>query len=244
MKTTIKTILCTLLIVGGTSSVFAQWGSKKVTGNGNVTTKTVNTGSYDAVKGVGSMDIHLERGTEGAVQVTTDDNLHEYLDIQVKGSSLVIATKKGYNLKTKKGIHVTVPFQDISEVALTGSGDIDTKDTIDSQNMAISVTGSGDVILDINSGKAKVRVTGSGDIELSGKTVDLDLAISGSGDYKGFGLEAQNTDVSISGSGDAKVVANSSIIARVAGSGDIEYRGNPEQSDTKASGSGSITSNN
>lgn len=244
MKNTIKTIALALLLLGGTSSINAQWGSKKVTGNGNVTTKTVNTGSYDAVKGVGSMDIHLEKGSEGNIQVTTDDNLHEYLDIQVKGNALVIATKKGYNLRTKKGIHVTVPFQDISEVALTGSGDIDTKDTIDSQNMAVSVTGSGDVVLDINSGSLKVRVTGSGDVQLEGKTVDLDVAISGSGDYKGFGLEAQNTEVAISGSGDAKVVANSSIKARVAGSGDIEYAGNPDKSDTKTSGSGSISSRN
>jgi hypothetical protein len=244
MKTIAK--IATSLIVGLALSVpaSAQWGNKTISGNGNVTTKTVSTGNYDAIKGVGSMDIHLEKGSEGSISVTTDDNLHEYIEIKTKGNDLVITTKKGYNLRTRKGIHVTVPFQDLNEVTITGSGDVETKDTISTNEMAVNVTGSGDIDLDIKATTTMVKVTGSGDIELNGSTRDLEVRISGSGDFKGYGLESTNTNVSVSGSGDAQVVANSSIVARVNGSGDVSYRGNPTQSDTKTSGSGSINSRN
>ena len=70
---------------------------------------------------------------------------------------------------------------------------------------------------------------------------DLDANIAGSGDFHGFELLANNTDVSIAGSGDAEVVSYESIKARVAGSGDIKYKGNPKKEDTKVLGSGSIT---
>ncbi|MGV6832311.1 MAG: GIN domain-containing protein, partial [bacterium] len=50
-----------------------------------------------------------------------------------------------------------------------------------------------------------------------------------------------NTVVSVAGSGDAEVVCRESLKARVAGSGDIEYKGNPAKEDTKVSGSGSIS---
>ncbi|MEL6812480.1 MAG: head GIN domain-containing protein [Bacteroidota bacterium] len=240
MKTVLNLTLAATLALTGIAETNAQW--RKVTGNGNVTTKTINTGDYDAVKVVGSMDVHLEKGSEGNITVKTDDNLHEYLDIEVKGDALVIKSEKNISLRTKKGIHVYVPFEKISKVALTGSGDIDTKDTIDAPEMSVSVTGSGDVVLDINAGMVDADITGSGDMVLRGKTQDLEVQVTGSGDFKGFELEAQNTNARVSGSGDAKVVAKNSLKARVNGSGDIDYKGNPEKRDTKTSGSGDISS--
>jgi len=242
MKSMLKIALAAAVILGGTQQAAAQWGNKKVVGNGNVTTKTVNTGNYDAVNVVGSMDVHLERGSEGSISVKTDDNLHEYIKIEVNGDELVIKTEKNVYLKTKKGIHVTVPFKDISEVSLTGSGDIDTKDPIDTQNLEVNLTGSGDIVLAANTGAIEASVTGSGDMELSGKTVSLEVGVTGSGDFHGFNLQADDTDAWVSGSGDVKVVANKNLKARVSGSGDIVYKGSPDKSDTKTSGSGDISS--
>lgn len=242
MKTLIKFTLAVAFTLMGVSEGQAQWGNKKVVGNGNVTTKTVNTGDYDAIKGVGSMDIHLEKGSEGNIRVTTDENLQEYIIVEVKENTLVVRTKKNMYLKTKKGIHVAVPFDDISEIALVGSGDIDTKDTIDAKSLELRVTGSGDVVLDVNAGRLEARITGSGDMKVEGNAVDLEVSLSGSGDFRGFELDAQNTEASVSGSGDIQVVAKNSLKARVNGSGDITYKGNPEKSDTKTSGSGDISS--
>ncbi|GAB5399383.1 MAG: head GIN domain-containing protein [Aureisphaera sp.] len=241
MKKLIRLSLVAGLLIAGAQEMQAQWG-KKVVGNGNVTTRTVTTGDYDGVKGVGSMDIHLEKGSEGTITVKTDENIQEFIIVEVKNGALVIRTKKNVSIRTKKGVHVYVPFQDISEVSLVGSGDIDTKDAISANNFEVNVTGSGDVVLEVNSKILEASVTGSGDMELTGSTEDLEVRVSGSGDFKGFDLNAQNTDASVSGSGDAKIVAKSSLRARVNGSGDIVYKGNPEKSDTKTSGSGDISS--
>lgn len=243
MKSIVKIALAVTLTLIGFSDVNAQWRSKKVTGNGNITTKTVSTGDYDEIKAVGSMDVHLERGTEGNISVTTDDNLHEYLEIEVDGNALILKTKKNFWLKTRKGIHVTVPFEDISEVALTGSGDIDNKDTIKGDSLELRVTGSGDVDLDVDLNTLDARVTGSGDMVIRGSSSNLEVSVSGSGDFNGSNLAAKNTEASVSGSGDVRVQAKETLKARVNGSGDIRYSGNPGKSDTKVSGSGSISSN-
>jgi len=239
MKSIVKIALAVTLTLIGFSDVNAQWRSKKVTGNGNITTKTISTGDYDEIKAVGSMDVHLEKGTEGNITVTTDDNLHEYLEIEVDGNALILKTKKNFWLKTRKGIHVTVPFQEISEVSLTGSGDVDNKDTIKGDSLELRVTGSGDVDLDVDLNTLDARVTGSGDMDIRGNSKNLD----GSGDFNGSNLVAQNTEASVSGSGDVRVQAKETLKARVNGSGDIRYSGNPGKSDTKVSGSGSISSN-
>ena len=84
------------------------------------------------------------------------------------------------------------------------------------------------------------KITGSGDMKLSGNVENLEVKVSGSGDFEGYSLEAANVEVYVSGSGDAQVTANSSIKARVNGSGDVRYKGNPERNDTKVMGSGTI----
>lgn len=242
MNKLFKFSLVIALIIFGCGDIMAQWG-KKVVGNGNVTIRTVNTGNYDAIRGLGSMDIHLQKGSEGTITVKTDENLQEYVIVEVVNGALKIRTKKNTYLKTKKGIHVYVPFDDISEVSLTGSGDIDTEDTINSDDLEIKITGSGDVNLDVSANTVEATVTGSGDIEVSGNTTNLEVRVTGSGDFDGDELRSENTEASVSGSGDVSVYASKYLKARVSGSGDIRYNGNPEKRDTKASGSGTIKSN-
>ncbi len=242
MKTITKIALA-LFLTFCFSQSHAQWGQKKIEGNGNVTTKTISTGNYDGIKGVGSMDIHLVAGNEGSISVATDENLHEYLEIEVNNNVLTIKTKKNHHLKSKKGIHITVPFQEISSLGLVGSGDIDTKDTIKADTFEINVTGSGDINVSVDTLTLNAEVTGSGDITLTGKTNILDVNVTGSGDFKGYDLISNTTEAYVSGSGDAKVYAKESLKARVNGSGDISYKGNPERKDTKTAGSGNISSN-
>ena len=112
MNTLVKFTLAITLILFGISESNAQW-NKKVVGNGDITTKKITTESYDKIKAVGSMDVHLERGKEGNISVKTDSNIQEYVIVEVKDNTLVLRTKKNVNLKTKKGIHITVPFEAI-----------------------------------------------------------------------------------------------------------------------------------
>ena len=172
-----------------------------------------------------------------------EENLLEYVITEVKDNKLIVKTKKNINLQTSwnKTIKVTIPFRDISSVALAGSGDLYNKDTIKSDEISVALAGSGDVILDVDAESVEGSIAGSGDLTIKGKTNNLEARVAGSGDFHGFGLESNYTDVAVAGSGDAEVVCNESLYARVAGSGDIEYRGNPKKEDTKVSGSGSIS---
>ena len=77
MNTLRKITLVIALTLIGQTQLFAQWGSEKVVGNGNVVTKTVSTSDYSGIQAVGSMDVHLQRGTEGTITITTDENLQE-----------------------------------------------------------------------------------------------------------------------------------------------------------------------
>lgn len=226
-----------------TISCTAQWG-KKVNGNGNMVTVERSTGDYEAVAVSGWFDVDLVDGNEGDITLKGEENLLEHIITEVKDGKLVIKVEKGYNLKPstwKEGIHITVPVESINSVALSGSGDIVGKKTIKTSNFNTSMSGSGDITLAVESNSVNASMSGSGDITLSGSTTDFDVTISGSGDIKAYELEADNVDATVSGSADIKITAKQKLKARVSGSGDISYKGNPEKVDTKTSGSGDIS---
>ncbi|MEM5566202.1 head GIN domain-containing protein [Psychroserpens sp. AS72] len=220
----------------------AQWGGKKIKGNGNMTTVTRTTSDYDAVHCAGSFDYVLVSGTEGEIKIEGESNLIQYIVTEVKNGKLVIKTEKGKNLNpsNNKTIKITIPFKDIDVVSLSGSGDLWSEDQINSTSFEASLSGSGDVILNIQSKNVTGSVAGSGDLTLKGSTQNLNAKVTGSGDFHGFNLKTVNTNVSVTGSGDAEVVCTGELKARVTGSGDIEYRGNPTKEDSKVTGSGSI----
>jgi hypothetical protein len=232
-----KIILITTVLL----STFSY--AQKVKGNGNMTTITRTTDAYDAISCAGSFDYVLVAGIEGKITLEGEENLLQYITTEVKGNKLVIKQKDKTNLNTSlnKSIKVTIPFKDINSVSLAGSGDLWNEDVISSNNFEVSLAGSGDVKLKIESQAVNASLAGSGDLTLIGSTDSLEASVSGSGDFEASKLESNHTDISLAGSGDADVVSNKSLIARVAGSGDIEYRGNPEKEDTKVVGSGSIS---
>ena len=208
-----------------------------------MTTVTRTTSDYEGVRCAGSMDFMLVAGEEGKITIEGEENLLEYIITEIKNDQLVVKVEKGINLKPSWGktIKITIPFRDIEKVSLAGSGDLWNEDTIKSDELDVSLAGSGDIVLDVQTNEVSGSIAGSGDLTLKGDTTSLDASVAGSGDFHGFDLESKHTVVSIAGSGDAEVVSRESLKARVAGSGDIEYRGNPAKEDTKVSGSGSIS---
>ena len=243
MKNTIKTrtaFIITLLLFISTS--YGQW-NKGIKGNGNITTITRTTSDYSAIRCSGSFDYILVQGSEGNIKIEGEENLLEYIITETEHGALVVKTKNNVNLKPSKSntIKITIPFQDIEKISLAGSGDLYNKDVINEEDLNVSLAGSGDIVLNIKTSKVKAKITGSGDITLKGSTENLEADVTGSGDFHGFDLESNNTAVSVTGSGDAKVVSNVYLKAKVTGSGDIVYRGNPEKEDTNVAGSGSIS---
>lgn len=221
----------------------AQWG-KRVKGDGNFVTIERSVGDYDHVAVAGWFDVDLVAGQEGEITMEGESNLLEYIITEVKNGKLVIKTEKGVNLRPStwtKGIRVTVPVETIDGVSLSGSGDIVGKTTIKSTNFSASIAGSGDVSLTVEAQSVEASLSGSGDINLAGRATDFDVSVSGSGDIKAYELEADFVTAAVSGSADIKVTANESLEARVSGSGDIHYRGNPKKINTKSSGSGDIS---
>lgn len=222
--------------------VNAQWWSsaERVKGNGEVTSENRDLPDYDKVAVSGSFDVLLLSGKEGNIRIEAEENLMQYIETEVSDGVLKIRTKEGYNLSPTEEMKITVPFEDLDAVALSGSGEIMSSDRISSRDFRIALSGSGEIGILLDTEKLEAAISGSGEIGLEGSADEAQLALSGSGDVKASDFEAKNIKAVISGSGDMAVFASEGLEATVSGSGDITYRGNPARQDFRTSGSGSI----
>lgn len=238
MKKTIQLFLCGILFLTAIASA-----QDRVKGNGKIVTEKRNTRAYQDIKVTGSFDVDLVSGNEGSITIQGEENILPFVKVEVEDNVLKVSTEKGKNISPSLGkkIQITIPFESISSVTLSGSGEIKTKNTVKAADFNANLSGSGDLVLDVDTSKFEINLSGSGDVVLTGTTNDFTSKLSGSGDIDASGLKAKNVDVAVSGSGDSKVFCSESLYARVSGSGDIEYKGNPIKKDTKVNGSGEIS---
>lgn len=107
--------------------------------------------------------------------------------------------------------------------------------------LKIYVNGSGDITArDLRLSDCNIKVSGSGDLNLSGSSEDLVIAVNGSGDIDAYQLQSVNVTVTVSGSGDIYTHPIESIHAKIAGSGDVYYKGDPVKTNISTSGSGDL----
>jgi len=237
-----KIILSTTILLLITFQTQAQWFFGGEKGNGIMVTKTRTVKNYDKILVTGSFNVALVHGKEGELSIKMEENLVDFLITEVKDNKLIIKWKNNVNIRTQRGVHIVVPFKDLNEVKLTGSGDVVSSDIIRAVHFETLVSGSGNVALNINAKSIKSKVTGSGGIQLYGSTDNLNTLVTGSGDFNSYKLTAENVNATVTGSGDIQVIASKKLNAKVTGSGDITYKGNPEIQDFKITGSGDIES--
>ncbi|QTE23659.1 head GIN domain-containing protein [Polaribacter cellanae] len=242
-----KKIILTCLIFTIAFSMNAQnwWGnSKKIKGNGNVVTVNRTTPNFDGVTAGGSFDVILVKGKEGNIKIEGEENIIPYIKTEVKRNTLKINYKKNTNIRTTKRLTITVFYNDIESVSLGGSGNISSKEKITARDFNASLGGSGKIDLHIQAKEVSASIGGSGDIDLKGNTTKLTCSIAGSGSIRAFDLKTDEVKATVAGSGSIKTTVKSKIKAKIVGSGNLYYKGNPSHINTKSVGSGSVIDRN
>lgn len=213
---------------------------ERVKGSGNTKSENRTVSKAERIKVMGDMDVYIDQGPT-SLKVEGDDNVLPYIETVADGDWLEIRTKDDVNFNTSKPIKVYVTTPNITDLKVTGSGNIVCNQKFSTDNnSSFDITGSGDITTAISAPKVEAHISGSGNLHISGETKNVEIHVSGSGNYDGADLKAENANVSIAGSGDANLFADNKLKVSVAGSGNVKYKGNAIV-ESHIAGSGSVT---
>lgn len=215
-----------ILIILGLSAMACSIGTiainpgGQIQGSGNVISENRPVSGFTSIVLRGSANVFVTFGETESVVVKTDDNILPLIETRVQNGQLIISTKNNTSFTSTDPVRVDVTMKSLDSINLSGSGIINVPEL------------SGDAI--------KVTLPGSGNINLAGEVNRVDISLGGSGIVSCSGLKAKTATVSLSGSGNVSVYASDSLDATLAGSGTIQYSGNPANVNKNVTGSGTI----
>ncbi len=206
--------------------------------------ETRNVGSFSGVKMGISGNLYITQGSPQKVVIEAPEEALKRIETEIVGGNLIIRQQNDWkwwrNWSGSRNIKIYITAPKLDHLAVSGSGSIESENTIRADNMYVGVSGSGDMDLDLDIQDLESRVSGSGNMDLRGSARDIEVSVSGSGNVDAEDMSADNCDIRISGSGNCRVQVKNRLESRVSGSGNVYYRGNPEKVNNSSSGSGSI----
>jgi hypothetical protein len=203
-------------------------------------TETRNVSSFDQVHVSGSFEVMLAKGNTESVKIESSSLELDKIETEVEGNKLKIGLKKG-TYRNTGNIKVYVTYKEIEGIHSSGSSSVTCNSDLKADNFELHTSGSGSIkIASLNTNALKIHNSGSGSVEVAGTAKKQSVNISGSSKINAFDLKSEESEVSISGSGNVNINVTQSLEARVSGSGDIRYKGNPDIRNIHVSGSGNI----
>lgn len=211
----------TISIGAGGTQIFNAGGGHMVIGSGKGIVQARDlAGSFDSLEVTGSAGIDVRHGDRCTIEVHGEDNLVDFLETELVGSTLLVDIKRGVNFTSHLPLKVVATAPVVREVDLSGSGDVRLAG-LDQDELSVELRGSGDVVAD---GRASI----------------VSLALQGSGDIDTRRLKARKATIKLHGSGDVRAFASEEAKVRLHGSGDVTVKGGPKVRDAKVAGSGDI----
>ncbi len=223
-----------LLLIADTA--YAQWG-RGTKGNGNVISQERNVGDFSEISLNCSADLTILQGASTKVVVKADENLMKQIETEVSGDKLKIDIDGNISRATRLDVIVTV--NNLHEIRVNGSGDVESENTISGIGLDIHINGSGNIELDLDVKNVNCSINGSGDIKLTGVQGDFSLKVNGSGSFEGEDMQLDYCEIRIMGSGDVELAGSASKVEITqSASGDVNLYGLDAQ-DVSATGNGS-----
>ena len=228
MKKSYSFILVFILMAG----LLCSCHINKVSGDGNVVSKEIPIKDYD--------EIQIEGENIDFKYMQSDDA--PYLYINTDSKELVVRTKNTHTGINPTRFIVITNSTALKEFKMAGGGNCDLGKGLNGKKLEIRFAGGGTIKADsIAITRLDCEIAGSGTVSLSGKTEKMNIKSAGSSKIKAFGLETEELTCKAAGSTHIEITANKAISTKIAGSGTIRYKGNPNIKEKSIIGSGSIT---
>ena len=208
-----------------------------INGNGKVVELQQSLDPFNSIDISGFFEIVLIEGKEG-IEVITDENLHEHIDIRVKDRRLVIDTEDNY--LDADELTLRIYYKDLNEIDVSGAVELTSEGVIETKSFRLEVSGACDGDLELDAKELEIDISGGGEIDLAGQADRVDIRISGAGEINGLQLKSKDAQIDITGAGEVELDVEKSLDISVTGAGEIRYSGDPEVT-KKVSGAGEIT---
>jgi hypothetical protein len=241
---------------------FSAQAMDHVKGDGKLTTKKIAIDDYNSIKIEEAVELIYEQSNSAPyLEVTVDENLHQYVNIDIDDRELTVGFS-GANIdhftkfivKTNSKWLKKVNTSDVASVTINGNitgdelsltassnGTVLTNGTVKVSSLSLKSSSKGTITMNnVQTGKLSCNILTSGVINLKGgKADEASMDIATSGNIDAVNVAIPQLSCKIAGTGTAVVHPTDNLKATIIGKGTIRYKG-PTAVQQKIIGKGTV----
>ena len=228
-----KLAVTCLLWVAGTCVAHAQSASEERP-----------VGAFSKLVVRDGIDVYLTQSTEARLRIEVKRwNLAEIVTT-VEGDTLTLSipSRRDGSFPDDHEATAYVDFVQLSSIRASGGSDVESRNSLELDGLAVDASGGSDLDLDVNAQSLEFTVSGGSDVDLSGATQALTITASGGSDISAESLDAERVTASVSGGSDADIRATAAIVLDASSGSDVDIHGNPAESTINADRSSDVSS--
>ncbi len=244
MKKIVPNMAAVILTVlfGMMTSCISSQSFMNIKGTGPSITKDFKVSGFHGIDVSHGFDVILVQGNSEGLTLTVQENLLEYITVEVVQGVLKIYSDK--NINATQPMKARITFKDINKLNVSGGGDVTSETPVNVQKLDIGMSGGGDVAFNLNADALTCGISGGGDLKIDGNIKNYSLDLSGGGDVTSVINAAAMIDCRVSGGGDVKITGKgktSDAKIDISGGGDLTMDLNTEKLKCSLSGGGDAT---
>ncbi|MBN2074839.1 MAG: DUF2807 domain-containing protein [Dehalococcoidales bacterium] len=233
MKRILISLLAVIFIL---SSIITGCGGETA-GSGKLTTESYDYTDFTLIEAVKGFELTVKQSQSYKIEITTDDNIRKYLDINKTGNILKIGLSGGHIDLTTLRVELSMPG--IEGINLSGGASATITGFNSDKSFSVTLTGGSVLTGDIISGDAGFGISGGSVVTLSGSGKDLMVRSSDGSELTLDEFPVNNADINIDGGGRSFFNIKGKLDTVLTGGSELYYTGDPEMGEVNIS-SGSV----
>lgn len=209
------------------------------TGNGEIAEHTIETGDFKSVDVKGPFDVEIVQDSGMFVEIETDENLINLVEVRQHGALLLIGVKDNQQIDPSQ-LNITIHTGEILKLQIEIDGDLHTKGSLVGHSINIENASQGNVSIGVRCERLKFENNGSGVIQMKGLVKNADIANNSTSNIIAKGLFVKNMNLQNNAGANVEVNAFQNLSIENKRNGTVKYTGNPIYIEEKSTSNGEI----
>ena len=169
-------------------------------GSGDLVEDTYDLAGFEHVNASHTFDVTITPGETFSVVVRSDDNVQNYLAVQVKDKTLWLDldSKHTYSL-TNVTLEAAITMPTLTSIDASGASSVNAKGFASERDFTVKASGASTIDVAVEAGTVQIDASGTSHLTLNGSGAALDIVLSGSSSVEGAFQTGGNVTLEESG---------------------------------------------
>jgi len=213
-----------------------------IRGKGDVVQKekTIDE-NFNTIKSSRGLDVVLTNKKDRKVIIDANENLHQHIEVYVKGETLYITSDKNIYQADEKTVYVS--YNKLGKISATSGASVTSQGAVVQKDLSISATSGADIDLKVKAETLTTSVTSGAMMDLSGKVNNHKASATSGANIRADDLLSLNSSAKATSGAMIKIHAKNEFTGKATSGADVVYYGDPGKVSENDNSGGSVRRN-